>query len=84
MSLKLRFFASLRETLGVAAEDFQLPAGLVTVADLRRHLAARGGAWERLTTADNLRCAVNQDMAGGATVVRDGDEVAFFPPVTGG
>lgn len=84
MSLKLKFFASLRETLGVAAEDFELPAGLATVTDLRQHLAARGGSWERLTTAENLRCAVNQDMAGGTTAIRDGDEVAFFPPVTGG
>jgi molybdopterin synthase sulfur carrier subunit len=48
-------------------------------------LRARGGAWEReLAAGRPVRAAVNQDMATPATPVRDGDEVAFFPPVTGG
>lgn len=84
MSVKLRFFASLREALGVASEEIELPSEAKTVLALRGHLAARGGEWARLTESANLRCAVNQDMATAATLVRDGDEVAFFPPVTGG
>ena len=53
-----------------------------TAGELRQWLAGQGR--ERLATARNLRCAVNQDMAGPEAAVRDGDEVAFFPPVTGG
>ena len=84
MKVKVLFFASLREALGTTGEELQLPAGVDTVAGLRAHLATRGGAWEALTRAGNLRFAVNQDMAGEATALRPGDEVAFFPPVTGG
>jgi len=54
------------------------------VGAVRAHLAARGGDWEKLLTTKNLRFAVNQDMARADTPVHDGDEVAFFPPVTGG
>jgi molybdopterin synthase sulfur carrier subunit len=55
------------------------------VAALRSHLAGRGGTWaEQFTATRNLRAAVNQDMAGPDVPVQAGDEVAFFPPVTGG
>lgn len=82
--MKLLYFAGLRETLGLAAEEMPLPAGVATVAALRAHLAARGGAWEVFATSKSLRAAVNQAMAGAEAPVREGDEVAFFPPVTGG
>ena len=83
MSLRLLYFASLREAVGCARED--LPAdGLATVADVIAALSARGGAWQALAQARNLRAAVNQTMAMPATPVADGDEIAFFPPVTGG
>lgn len=82
--LKLLYFAGLREKLGTAAEDIELPAGVATVAALRAHLSARGGNWEVLTTSRSLRAAVNQAMAAPDAAVADGDEVAFFPPVTGG
>jgi molybdopterin synthase sulfur carrier subunit len=82
--ITLKFFASLREALQTADEGLELPHAVGTVGELRRHLAARGGDWERLTTARNLRCAVNQAIADDAASIRDGDEVAFFPPVTGG
>jgi sulfur-carrier protein len=78
------FFAGLREAVGTASEDLALPAGVDTVATLRDHLAARGGQWQALATAKNLRTAVNQDMVPLTTTIKDGDEVAFFPPVTGG
>lgn len=83
--VKLLFFARLREDLGTGAEELMLPAGVATVAGLRAHLMARGGAWAS-TLANNkaLRVAVNQEMADPATPVKAGDEVAFFPPVTGG
>lgn len=84
MKVNLLFFASLRETLGVAAEVAEPSAEVTTVGALREHLAARGGAWEALRTTKNLRAAVNQQMVSADASVADGDEVAFFPPVTGG
>jgi molybdopterin synthase sulfur carrier subunit len=83
--VKLLFFARLREDLGTSAEEMALPPGVTTVASLRAHLMARGGAWSSvLANGKALRVAVNQEMADPATPVKAGDEVAFFPPVTGG
>ena len=83
MSLRILYFASLREAVGCARED--LPAdNLGTVGDVVAALAARGGAWQALAQNRNLRSAVNQAMATATTPVADGDELAFFPPVTGG
>jgi molybdopterin synthase sulfur carrier subunit len=85
MKVKVLYFASLREQLGTAGEELELPAGVGTVAALRSHLRGRGGAWE-LALADSklVRTAVNQDMASPSAPIKAGDEVAFFPPVTGG
>lgn len=82
MSVKVLYFAGLKEALGVAGESVELPAGVATVGALRDWLVAHGR--EKLASAKNLRCAVNQDMAGLDAPVREGDEIAFFPPVTGG
>ncbi len=85
MKVKVLFFASLREQVGVSSEEIELPAGVATVAALRSHLVRRGGAWEgALAEKKNVRAAVNQDMAKPGAALRAGDEVAFFPPVTGG
>ena len=85
MKIKVLYFAALREQLGTAAEEIDLPAGVSTVAALRSHLRGRGGAWQ-LALADGklVRMAINQDMAPPSTAHKAGDEVAFFPPVTGG
>lgn len=84
MALKILYFAGLREALGQSSEQLALPAGIGSVGQLHAHLAARGGAWEALAKMKNLRIAVNQKMATMDASIRDGDEVAFFPPVTGG
>ena len=85
MKLKLLYFAALREQLGTAGEEIEVPAGIATVAALRSHLRARGGAWQlALADAKLVRMAVNQDMAPPTAAIKAGDEVAFFPPVTGG
>ena len=85
MRVKVLYFASIREKLGKGAEEIELPAGIATIAGLRTHLQARGGAWaEALADSRLLRTAVNQDMAPSAAPIKPGDEVAFFPPVTGG
>ena len=84
MSINVLYFASLREMLGASAETVELPADVATTGALRDHLAARGEPWVQLARAKNLRCAVNQAMVGFDAPVKAGDEVAFFPPVTGG
>lgn len=82
--VKLLYFASLRENLGLSGESLALPAQPCTVAALRAHLAGRGDAWQVFATSKSLRAAVNQTMVAAEAPVQDGDEVAFFPPVTGG
>lgn len=84
MTIKVLYFAGLREALGTSGEDMALPDGVTTMGALRDHVAARGAPWDALTRTKNLRCAVGQKMVGFDAPVRDGDEVAFFPPVTGG
>lgn len=83
MTIKVLYFAGLREQVGVSGED--LDASPATVAGLRTLLMARGGPWQSaLAQGRALRVAVNQEMAQPSTPVKPGDEVAFFPPVTGG
>lgn len=83
--LNILYFARLKETLGRDAERIELPAGIADVAALTDWLRARGGVWaEELAVNRPVRVAVNQDMARHDTTIRDGDEVAYFPPVTGG
>ena len=83
ITVKLRFFASLREQLG-EADMLALPAG-ATVGAARDALMARGGAHaEALARSRAVRAAVNQKMAAETAPLADGDELAFFPPVTGG
>ena len=85
MNVHLRYFASLREAVGLSAETLVLPAGIETTADLRRHLAARGGIWaEALAPERALRVALDQDLSTPDARLHEGAEVAFFPPVTGG
>jgi sulfur-carrier protein len=83
--IRVCYFASLREQLGLAEEPLELPSGVADVASLRARLRARGGVWaEALAESRPVLCAVNQVMARPDRAVADGDEVAFFPPVTGG
>lgn len=85
MMLKLLFFARLREALGVAGEELALPAGVHTIADLMANLAARGGVWQNQFGGNvPIRAAVNQELVAATAAIKDGDEIAFFPPVTGG
>jgi molybdopterin synthase sulfur carrier subunit len=76
------YFAWLRERTGLAEEKIALPPGETTVADLIEVLAARHPtAFQNRRT---IRCAVNQEFADPSLILHSGDEVAFFPPVTGG
>ena len=79
------YFARLREALGTGSEQIALPGAVRDLEGLRALLVARGGAWEQeLAPGKPVRAAVNQAMVRGDARVADGDEVAFFPPVTGG
>ena len=79
------YFARLKEALGKSSEALVLPADVRDLGALRAALIARGGAWaHELAEQRPVRAAVNQEMAAGDTPVKDGDEIAFFPPVTGG
>ena len=84
--IRIRYFASLRERLGCSEEDLDvsgLPSG--SVAGVLSLLRARGGAWEDLLANErSVLMAVNQEIAKPQSAGADGDEVAFFPPVTGG
>lgn len=83
ITVNVRFFASLREKLG-EREALALPAGS-TVGAAREALLARGGVHaEALGRSRAVRAAVNQKMAAESAVLAEGDELAFFPPVTGG
>jgi len=85
MKLELRFFASLREALGVPQESITIPVAVKTIADLRSYLAKRGDVWAEVLGSNKvIRCALNQHMVDASTPLEDGAEVAFFPPVTGG
>ena len=85
MSIRILYFARLREDMGMAGEIFELPDDTSDVNSLRAQLIARGGAWAKaLGSGRAVRVSVNMDLARGDTPVKAGDEVAFFPPVTGG
>lgn len=81
--INVLYFASFREVLGRANE--QINAEVHTVDDLLTSFAERGEVWtQTLCDNKNLQIAVNHDVAQRHTPLKPGDEVAFFPPVTGG
>ena len=83
--LTIVYFARLREALECSSEQIVLPSNVSDLDGLRRYLRSRGGAWaEELAPGTPVRAAVNHNMAQGDTLIADGDEIAFFPPVTGG
>lgn len=81
--IDVQYFARYREALGIAAEQVSWSNQLGTLDALRQSLLARGGAWEVLAE-QNLMCARNQELCSLDEPLTDGDEVAFFPTVTGG
>lgn len=83
MTVKVLYFAALRDALDCGEERIELDDAR-TLGELRARLAARGERWAPLATTKNLRMARNQHMVPPETAVADGDEIAFFPPVTGG
>ncbi|KII78615.1 molybdopterin synthase sulfur carrier subunit [Vibrio renipiscarius] len=80
--IKVLFFAQTRELVGI--DELQVEASFVSVEALRAHLAAQEGKWDLALDPGRLLAAVNQSIVPLTHAITDGDEVAFFPPVTGG
>ena len=80
--IKVLFFASYRERLGCS--ELLLDATADTVLGLKNELAERGEIWKNVLLDQKTLVAVNQAVGKESTLLSDGDEVAFFPPVTGG
>ncbi len=83
--IQVLYFASLRDRLNSSGEELALPENIGDVGALKTLLARRGDAWAEIFADDELvLAAVNQEMAQPETTITDGDEIGFFPPVTGG
>lgn len=83
--IRVLYFARFREQLGLAEEEIPYQAGIRMAADLLNLLRDRGGIWATtLAEGERVMTAVNQALARHDTAIHDGDEVAIFPPVTGG
>jgi sulfur-carrier protein len=79
------YFARLKESLNYSTEEMELPESVQTIAQLKTHLAKRGEAWANLFNGkQTIRAAINHALVENDAAIKNGDEVAFFPPVTGG
>ena len=85
MSLKLRYFAWVRERIGKPEETIEIPPGIATVADLMTWLASRGEEYAHaFKNAKVIRAAIDQKHVRASAAIKDAREIAFFPPMTGG
>jgi molybdopterin synthase sulfur carrier subunit len=82
--IRVLFFARVKEQLGTASLQCDYGSDTASTESLRRHLAQRDATWAETLGEDNLICAVNHTVVSEDTDLNDGDEVAFYPPVTGG
>jgi len=83
--IAIHYFASIREALDCDMEQIEIPQGVATVGQLLKHLAEeRGEPWAEVLGESSLMIAVNHEMADRKAAISNGDELAFFPPVTGG
>lgn len=84
-SIKILYFASFRESLGLDFETLQLDDDVKTIVNLRALLESRKGAWGQIfNDKANVLVSINQNMTNDQAELSDQDEIAFFPPVTGG
>lgn len=80
--LRVLFFAQTRELIGLDA--IEVNENFATAEELRQHLAVKGDKWALALQSDKLLVAINQTLMPLESAVKNGDEIAFFPPVTGG
>ena len=81
--VKVLFFAQLREQLGCSEYSLDINS-TVSLEWVRGQLAEQNAKWQDCFASDKLLMAINQELVDSSAMVNDGDEVAFFPPVTGG
>ena len=85
MIIKILFFARIKEAVNYSTEEVDLPADVSTIKALKNHLAMRGDTWVSLFNGKQVvRSAINHALVDDLAVIQAGDEVAFFPAVTGG
>ena len=82
--VQLRYFASLRESLGIGDEQIELPDGIHDLPGLTGWLQGRDETWASTLADSRLHVAINQEIVKPDASITDGGEVAWFPPVTGG
>ncbi len=80
--IQVLFFAQIKELVGTGS--LRLEGDFLTVEHVRSHLAAKGDKWALAMTSGKLLVAVNQTLSEFSSEIKQGDEIAFFPPVTGG
>ena len=83
MKLKVLFFANYKELLGLSELTVELDTGS-KVIELNQLLATKGDRWHEVFQSSSIKVAVNHELVEEHTMLKEGDEVAYFPPVTGG
>ena len=85
MNIKILYFARIKEAVNYSTEDINLPSTVFTITALKNYLSLRGETWANLFNGKQVvRAAINHNLVDDLAVIKAGDEVAFFPPVTGG
>jgi sulfur-carrier protein len=85
MKIKVLYFARIKEAVNYSSEDIDLPQEVLNITLLKNWLSLRGELWETLFSGKQVvRAAINHELVDDLATFKEGDEVAFFPPVTGG
>jgi sulfur-carrier protein len=85
MNIKILYFARIKEAVNYSTEEIDLPSNVTSVTALKNYLALRGDTWADLFNGkQTIRAAINHELVDNLAPINAGDEVAFFPPVTGG
>ena len=85
MKIKVLYFARLKEAVNYSSEEIDLPEAIKTITALKNYLSQRGEIWANLFDGKQVvRAAINHALVDDLASIQAGDEVAFFPPVTGG
>ncbi|MGH1486303.1 MAG: molybdopterin converting factor subunit 1 [Cellvibrionaceae bacterium] len=82
--LQIHYFASLREQLNCDNEQLAWQENFSTIDDIKEHLSNNNTTWKNILAKQTVLVAINQQIAEASSAIKDGDEIAFFPPVTGG